>query len=212
MTPQGPTGARVLDPSALSPRSRYEILTSLVVPRPIGWISTYASDGTPNLAPYSYFCALGSTPSILVGASIGHRRGGRPKDTLVNIRDTGAFCVNVVTEPLLEPMNATSAEFEPEVDEFREVGLAVGEASTVRAPFVADCPAVLECRFFREVDLGVAPNTFVIGEVSAVRLGPGLETRPGTHVADPASLRPVGRLWGSAYTLLGEIRELPRPR
>lgn len=193
----------------LPARERYQLLSSLVVPRPIGWISTRGADGTPNLAPYSYFAALSDSP-MQVGVSIGER-AGRPKDTLANIRTAGDFCVNVVTVDHLEAMNASSADHAPDVDEFARVGLPLAEASTVEAPYVAECPAVLECRAVREVSLAPAANTLVIGEVIAVRLGADLRFVEGTRFVDAASLGPVGRLWGGAYSLLGEIRVLPRP-
>lgn len=208
-------GARLLDPGVLSGAARYQLLTSLVVPRPIGWLGTFAADGAPNLAPFSYFAALSASP-MQVGVSIGHRRrvpGGPrvPKDTLANVRDRGAFCVNVVSEAFLEAMNATSAEVEPGVDEFALAGLEMASSPAVDAPFVADCPAVLECRVVKEVELGEAPNTLVIGEVVGVRLAEGLALVPETWAVDPEALRPVGRLWGASYAIPGEVRVIPRP-
>jgi len=205
----GPIASEVVHPDELGGRDQYQLMTSLVVPRPIGWLSTQAADGTPNLAPFSYFAALAVRP-MLVGVSIGHRRNG-PKDSLVNIRENGAFCVNVVTSSLLEAMNITSGDYGPDVDEFDVAGLTKARASTVDAPFVAECPAVLECRQVKEVDLGETPNTLIIGRVLAVRLDPDLATVPGTRSVDPESLRPVGRLWGGAYALPGEVLVLPRP-
>jgi flavin reductase (DIM6/NTAB) family NADH-FMN oxidoreductase RutF len=200
---------RTVRPEALTGRERYGILTSLVVPRPIGWISTHSADGIPNVAPYSFFTALSSTPP-LVGASIGSRQGG-PKDTLRNIRETGAFCVNVCSEELLEAMNLSSGEYPPAVDEISLVGLTAVMGDVVDAPWVREAPAVLECQFFKEVELGEAPNVFVIGEVKAVHYARSLQLLPGTWAADPASLRPVGRLGADRYFLPGEIRILPRP-
>lgn len=194
----------------LSGRQRYRLLTSLVVPRPIGWISTRARDGTPNLAPFSYFNALAASP-LLVGASIGRHADGRPKDTLANIRESGDFAVNIVDESHLRAMVRTAGTWPPEVDEFVEAGLARADAAEVSAPFVADAAAVLECRLFREVDLGDAPSTLVIGEVLAIRLAPRLVVDRDTLHVDPASLRPVGRLGLDAYTLLGEVLQIPRP-
>lgn len=202
-------GYRSIRTEEVSGRERYQLLTSLVVPRPIAWLSTRSADGRANLAPFSYFAALSPTP-MLVGVSIGHR-AGVPKDSLRNIRETGAFCVNVVTEGQLREMNETSGEWGPEVDEFERAGLPVAEAESVRAPYVASCPAVLECRLFREVELEGAANTLVIGEVLRVRLSEALETVPGTRFVDTGSLRPVGRLWGELYGLLGETPGLPRP-
>lgn len=193
-----------------STRDRYQLLTSLVVPRPIGWISTWNRDGTPNLAPFSYFAALSASP-MLVGVSIGHRAGG-PKDTLVNLRERTTFCVNVVTEGLLEAMNRTSADVAYGVDEFALAGLTATRSERVDAPYVAECPAVLECEVTKEVDLDGARNTLVIGRVAGVLLAPDLPFVEDTCSVDPAALRPVGRLWGAAYAMPGEIRILPRPR
>lgn len=201
---------RLIRTADVSAKSRYQLLTSLVVPRPIGWLSTYGKDGTPNLAPFSYFAALADTP-MLVGVSIGWR-AGQPKDTLRNILDTRAFCVNVVSEPQLEAMNATSANVSRGVDEFELAGLPMAEGSVVRAPFVENCPAVMECRLYKEVELGTASNSLVLGEVLAVRLAPELELVPGTHHIETESLRPVGRLFAGGYALLGKIKTLPRPR
>ncbi|NIU72357.1 MAG: flavin reductase family protein, partial [Gammaproteobacteria bacterium] len=194
---------------ALDNRQRYQLLTSLVVPRPIGWIGTWGADRVPNLAPFSYFAALSPTP-MLVGVSIGRRREG-PKDSLVNVRATGAFSVNVVTEGQLEAMNQTAASHPPGVDEFREAGLSLAEATAVDAPYVEDCPAVFACRLHKEVDLGVEGAALVIGEVMAVRLSSELEMVDDSCYVDSTSLKPVGRLWGSRYGLLGEIIDLPRP-
>lgn len=200
----------ILDAHTLTGRQRYRLLTSLIVPRPIGWISTRSPDGRRNLAPFSYFNALSASP-ILVGASIGER-AGRAKDTLTNIRASGEFAVNLVSERHLEAMVRTSGDWPPDVDEFDEAGLMGDEATAVDAPYVADAAAVLECRLFREVELGDAPNTLVIGEVLGIRLSPDLSVDPDTLHVDPESLRPVGRLGLDEYTLLGELRRVPRPR
>lgn len=198
----------VLRTDRLEARERHQLLTSLVVPRPIGWISTYDGAGGANLAPFSYFNALASSP-MLVGLSIGYRRDG-PKDSLRNVRASAAFCVNVVTEGQLAAMNETAGEFGPEVDEFEHAGLAMAPGEHVRAPYVADCPAVMECSLDRVVELGEVPNALVVGRVEAVRLSSRLRTVPGTRYVDTASLRPVGRLHGRAYGLLGEIVFLDR--
>ena len=204
------TATRLLETRHLSSKERYQLLTTVVVPRPIGWLSSYSGTGVRNLAPFSYFAALSATP-MYVGVSVGHRRAG-PKDTLANVRTTRAFCVNVVTEQHLEAMNATSAEYPPEVDEFEAAGLVPAEADHVYAPYVADCPAVLECVLLKEVELEGAPNTLLIAEVMAVRLAPELAGALGARLVPPELLRPVGRLGSADYALPGEIRHLPRPR
>lgn len=184
-------------------------MTSLVVPRPIGWLSTWGEDGTANVAPFSYFNALSASP-MLVAVSVGHRKTG-PKDTLVNVRARKAFCFNVVSVGQLEAMNETSAEVGPEVDEFDLAGLTLVRSDRVDAPYVGEAPAVFECVLRKEVDLDGAPNTLVIGEVVAVRLDPALGLLEGTLAVDPEKLRPVGRLSGAAYALPGVVKLLPRP-
>lgn len=205
-----PTADRVFDPEDVGPRGRYQLLTSLVVPRPIGWLSTWSADGSANLAPFSYFAALSASP-MYVGVSIGIRSSG-PKDTLVNVRRRRAFCVNVVTESLVEAMNATAATVPPEVDEFELAGLEIASADSVEAPFVASCPAVLECELTREIDLDDAPNVLVLGRVRRVRLSSGMPFVEGGLLVDASVLRPVGRLGGWAYAMPGEVRIIPRPQ
>jgi flavin reductase (DIM6/NTAB) family NADH-FMN oxidoreductase RutF len=199
----------IIDTAAVTRRDRYQLATSLVVPRPIGWISTRSAAGVANVAPFSYFSVVSATP-LLVAVSIGSR-GGAPKDTLANARSRGGFCVNVVTERQLAVMNATSGEYGADESEFEKVGLEAAEAESVDAPYVANCPAVLECRVVREVTLDGSANTLVIGEVLRVRVADEIGFVPGTHFVDTERLRPVGRLWGERYALVGEMPALPRP-
>lgn len=181
----------------------------MVVPRPIGWVSTFDVEGLANLAPYSFFNAFSASP-MYVGISVG-RRGGGPKDTLRNVRERGAFCVNVVSEHLLESMNETSAEVESGVDEFDLAGLAAAVSPRVDAPFVDGCPAVLECEAHREISLDESANTLMIGRVVGIRLGPELSLHDGTMRVDFASLRAVGRLSGGEYLLPRTVEVLARP-
>lgn len=195
-------------PADLASRDRYRLITSLVVPRPIAWASTWNEEGGTNLAPFSYFAALSSNPA-LVGISVGARRDG-PKDTLVNARATGALCVNVVTEAQLEAMNRTSAEVGPDVDEFDLAGLEGLPSPRVDAPYVAGCPAVMECELRKEVDLPGSLNVLLVLEVVGVILDPDLLPQDGYGIA-PELLRPVGRMGGNGYMLPGAFREIPRP-
>jgi len=200
--------ALLIDVGAMSGRDRYRLLTSLVVPRPIAWVSTWSAERKTNLAPFSYYAMLSATPA-LVGVSVGDRRGV-PKDTLVNVRQTGAFCVNVVTEAQLEAMNRTSEDVAPDVDEFALAGLSAVPAELVDAPRVSSCPAVLECLLRQEVPLHGSANTLLVAEVVAVRLAAGLHPGEGPAV-DAALLRAIGRLGGTGYQLPGPVRDLPRP-
>ena len=207
--PSGPPRAGLrLDPGELSGRDRYQLMTSLVGPRPIGWLSTWGPDRVANLAPFSYFAALSVAP-MLVGVSIGMRRD-ELKDSIVNIRHRDAFCVNVVTEELLEAMNESSATVAPDVDEFELAGLTKVPSDRVDAPFVAEAAAVLECEVRQEVDIG-APNALVIAEVVGVRLDPDLPMEEGTMIVSPEALGLVGRLGGPTYAVATDLRRVPRP-
>lgn len=205
-----PPTDRTLLAAALSPRQRYYLMTSLVVPRPIAWVGSRSAEGLDNLAPFSYFAALSARP-MLLGVSIGMRRDGSPKDTLSNIRATGVFTVSVVTLQHLEQMNASAADFEPGVSEFERVGIDREEAATVAAPCVAGAPATLECRRSQELVLGDGSTVFVVGEVVAVRLRADLSPDPETGAVDITHLHPVGRLHGSLYAPVLETLGIDRP-
>jgi flavin reductase (DIM6/NTAB) family NADH-FMN oxidoreductase RutF len=193
------------DPRQMQTNEIYRLMISLVVPRPIAFISSMGPDGRLNLAPFSYFIAISSKPA-LVGISFTHRPDD-PKDTLRNIRDTGEFVINVVSEELLEPMVKTSGEYPSEVNEFDLSGLTTRPSRVVKPPAVAEAPAHLECRFERELTLG--NGTFVVGEVVAIDVDDAVFS---DGYVDAMKLRPVGRLAGEFYSLMREVTRAARPK
>lgn len=206
----GPRPHERIEAATLTPRERYQLLTSLVVPRPIGWISSLAAAGAPNLAPFSFFNLVSTSPPYVV-VSIGVRPGGEPKDTLANILATGAFCVNVVSQELLVAMNVSSGTYASSVDEFAVAGLTSVPAESVSGVYVGQAPAVLECRLQRSVELPGSPNTLIVGEVVLIRVAEDLPCADGSRGVDPTALRPVGRLGGAGYALPGQVVHLARP-
>lgn len=200
-----------IDPTTLDPRDRHLLLTALVVPRPIGWISSLDAEGRVNLAPYSFFNLVSSSPPTLI-VSVGERQG-RPKDTLANARATGELVVNVVSDDLAEAMNASSVESGPEHDEFAFAGLEPAPSATVRPPRVAAARAHLEAKVVDVVpvrdDDGVARNHVIFARIVHVHVDDALFTPP--HRVDAAALAPLARLAGTAYGRLGELFSLPRP-
>ena len=182
---------------------------ALVAPRPIGWISTCGSDGVENLAPYSFFNAVAYTPPQVMVASTGAKpdRAGT-KDTLANIRETGVFCVNLVSEPLLAAMNASSGPWPRETDEFALAGLERADCVTIPCPRVAAAPATLECRLVEIVTLRGRSNLMAIGEVTGIHIAPA-HLKDGRF--DTAGARLVARLGYRDYSVVRESFELARP-
>jgi flavin reductase (DIM6/NTAB) family NADH-FMN oxidoreductase RutF len=195
----------ILDPAQLSPSAMYRFMIGVVVPRPIAFISTVGAAGRFNVAPFSYFCGVTNVPPLL-GVSI-NRRHGTPKDTLHNMRLTGDFVVNVVTQALVERMVQTSGDWHSDVDEFELTGLHPLPSDLVKSPRVAESPVQLECKVHQEVEVGNA--AFVFGEI--VRAHVSEEVLTDGRV-DIAKLEPVGRLGGDGYAFVREDLTLPRPR
>lgn len=195
----------IVDPTALSPADLYRFMISVVIPRPIAFISTVSPDGHHNVAPFSYFIALTNQPPLL-GVSINHRRG-ELKDTLRNIEASGDFVINIVDEPLLDRSVQASGEWPAEVDEFVLTGLTPVASDHVKAPRVGESPVSLECRLFRVIELG--DTHFVVGEIVRAHVRDEVMTEGRV---DPLKLRPVGRLGGEGYAPLREVLLRARPR
>ena len=194
-------------PGELPPRDAYRLLISVVVPRPIGWVSTLGADGTLNLAPFSFFNAVaGHPPTIMV--SVG-RRSGQVKDTLRNAQETGEFVVNIVDESLAEAMNTTSGEWPYEVNEFERAGLTTTPSVEVKPPRVAEAMVAMEAKVSQIVPIEQAIYTMILGRIVRYHLREGL-LRPNGLV-DSTQLRPVARLGGDEYATLGKVFEMVRP-
>ena len=202
-----PTMQTIL-PSDLLPPDAYRLLISVVVPRPIAWVSTQGKDGTLNLAPFSFFNAVaGNPPTLMVSIS---QRKGKPKDTLQNIQEMGEFVVNIVSEELAEAMNLTSGEWDYSVDEFAMAHLETAPSVDIKPPRVAAAKAAMECRLTQLIPLEGSSYTIVLGRVLRYHIQEGLLRANG--LVDDGQLRPVGRLGGDEYTRFGEVFEMVRPK
>ena len=127
----------IIDPTKFENFGR--VLTGVIVPRPIAFVSTVSSDGVVNLAPFSFFNAVSSSPPTVV-IGISRSADWKEKDTLANIEATGEFVVNVVVDDIAEPMNATAAEYPADVDEFEIAGLTQTKSTLIKPPRVAETP------------------------------------------------------------------------
>jgi flavin reductase (DIM6/NTAB) family NADH-FMN oxidoreductase RutF len=177
---------------------KHDPFKALMVPRPIGWISTRSADGVANLAPYSYFNAVGDRPHYLMFGSSGR------KDSLSNIEATGQFTCNLVSYELREAMNMTSAPVAHGVDEFGIAGLTAAPGRLVKAPRVAESPAAFECRHHQTIPLPGAgrfeANAFlVIGLVVGIHIDERI-LKDGR--VDVGAMRPVARLGYMDYAVV----------
>ena len=185
---------------------------SLIVPRPIGWISTVSADGVHNLAPYSQFQMVHSEcPYLMVGC--GQHRERRRKDTVVNIEQTGEFVFNMATYDLRHAMNITAAELPPEVDEFEVAGLTKAPSVRVKPCRVAESPIHMECRYYQTIRLpGYRPEQavdMIIGKVVMIHIKDEVIDPSGK--VDILKFRPLARLGYHDYASVDQIFELVRP-
>ncbi|MGH2618301.1 MAG: flavin reductase family protein, partial [Thermomicrobiales bacterium] len=176
-----------------------------ILPRAIGWVSTVSTDGISNLAPISFFTAVGRMPPM-VSLSLQSRSDGRLKDSFVNIRDTGEFCTNLVSLPQAHQMHRSAAEFPSEVDEFEAVGLEKAPSLVVKPPRVAGAPISFECSLERIIPIGDLDDHIVFGVVERFHIRDDLYLDTGR--IDTAALNPVGRL-AAEYTLVENVFTTP---
>ena len=195
----------IFDPQTVPAGHCYHFMTSVIVPRPIAFVTTVTAAGRPNAAPFSFYCGLTSVPPLL-GVSL-NLRDGEPKDTLRNIRDSGEFVVNVVTEALAERIVRASGDWPEEVNELEITGLTPLPADLVRPPRVAESPVNLECRLVHELPLG--ETVFVVGEILRGHVRDEVLTEGRVDIM---KLRPLARLGGDQYATLAEVLRFPRPK
>lgn len=182
-----------IDPSLQSPADSYKLLTNIVVPRPIAWVSSLSDKSDKcdksvvNLAPFSFFNAVGSNP-LYVMVSVGRNEEGALKDSARNILSTGDFVVNMVTEELFDAMNLSAADFPPDQSELELAHLHTAPSVHIKTPRVAESPASLECRLFSSQELG--SYTLFIGEVVMFHIADHL-VGPRLHINGFA---PIGRM------------------
>jgi len=180
---------------------------ALIVPRPIGWISTVSADGTPNLAPYSCFNAISSRPPHLMFSS------DSAKDSVTNAEATGYFCANLATFDLRDEMNRSSAPYPPETDEFDASGLTAVPCHNIPVMRVAESPVAIECKLSQIITLSPSSglsceNRIAIGEVVGIHID---ERVLKDGLVDVELLKPLGRMGYREYTVPPRSFEMSRP-
>jgi len=194
------------------PRVSPSPFKACVVPRPIGWISTLSAAGVPNLAPFSFFNAIGEAPPMVMFCANGEHVEGGEKDSVRNVRETGEFVVNLATWNLRDAVNQSSAGVSRAVDEFKLTGLTPAPSLRVHPPRVSESPVSLECVVSDIYDLPFDQS----GEFGWMVLGRVL----GMHIAEEvlvdgrvsiAKLHPIARLGYREYAAVEQIFTMARP-
>jgi flavin reductase (DIM6/NTAB) family NADH-FMN oxidoreductase RutF len=200
-----------LDPAQIAYNDVYKLMIGIIVPRPIAFVSTVDAAGIRNLAPFSYFTACSSNPPMVCFCTT-VRLGPRPyKDTLENVRATGEFVVNIVSEEFAEQMNRASADVPPEVDEFILSGLTPLASELVKPPRVAESKAQMECRLHQIVVVSDKPGGgfLILGEVLRFHV---LESLLDGFKIDPEKLNAIGRMGGPTYVRTRDRFDMARPK
>ena len=197
------------DLSAMSVSDGYKLIASLVMPRPIAWITSIDAEGRLNAAPYSFFNLLSADPPLAaVGFSAAPDRDG--KDTLANIRATGELVINLVSEDLAEAMNLTATNAPRGLDEVELAGLVTAASIRVRPPRITASPVSLECRTFQIIEPGAA-STILLASVLQVHVRRDAFANEARLHIDPRQLRLIGRMHGGGgYCTTRDLFEIER--
>ncbi len=185
---------------------------ALIVPRPIGWITTVDAQGRVNLAPFSFYNGVSEAPPMVMYCPGGSYGDSPAKHSLLNVKATGEFVVNMVSEKLKDAMNATAAMVEMGVDEMKLAKLEPAPSRLVKPPRVAASPVALECKLWKVVDLpgngADVGYAIVIGTVLGIHIDDSI-IKDGR--VDALAFRPVARLGYSEYATVDNVWRMRRP-
>ena len=200
-----------VNPAEAGPANVYKLMIGAIVPRPIAFVSTLSAKGLRNLAPFSFFTAASANPPVVCFAPMVRGSDGEQKDTLRNVRETGEFVVNIVSEDFAEKMNICSAEFPPEIDEWVKSGLTPVASECVKPPRVTESRFQMECKLVEIVTVSEKPlgGNLVLGEVLRFHVDDELFE---DYRIDPDKLRAIGRMGGPTYARTMDRFDLQRPK
>jgi len=186
---------------------------SLIVPRPIGWISSKNNDGQINLAPYSFFNAIATIPPMVVIGPGGYSKSGNNKDTLLNIKNNPEFVCNFVSWDVKDIMNESSYSFDNNESEIEKLNIETENSTMVSIPRVKLSPAHFECTLFKIIDLPSDskgnPNHLIIGNIIGINISDKIIKN---NRIDIGELKPISRMGYDEYALINTIFSMKRPK
>ena len=189
-----------IDPAYLDPETAYRLITGVVVPRPIAWVTSLSATGVLNLAPFSAFMFVSPKPPMLA-ISVG-RKGNVYKDTAQNILNNEEYVVHIADSSLMNAVHESSTEHPPDVSEVDELGLATLPGERIKVPRLAAAPIAMECRFRQCLEFGETRSRLIVGEVLVFHIRDGLLQN---GKIETEALDPIARIAGPRYARLGEI-------
>jgi len=192
-----------IDPAYLDPETAYRLITGVVVPRPIAWVTSLSATGVLNLAPFSAFMFVAPKPPLLA-ISVG-RKGNIYKDTAQNILNNEEYVIHIADSSLMNAVHESSTEHPSDVSEVDELGLATLPGERIKVPRLAAAPIAMECRFRQCLEFGETRSRLIIGEVLVFHIRDGLLQN---GKIETEALDPIARIAGPRYARLGEITTL----
>ena len=189
-----------IDPAYLDAETAYRLITGVVVPRPIAWVTTLSGSGVVNLAPFSAFTFVSPKPPMLA-ISVG-RKGGIYKDTAQNILNNEEYVVHIADSSLMTAVHESSTEHPPDVSEVEELRLSTLPGERIKVPRLAAAPVAMECRFRQCLEFGETRSRLIVGEVLVFHIRDGLLQN---GKIETKALDPIARIAGPRYAKLGEI-------
>jgi len=189
-----------IDPADLDAETAYRLITGVVVPRPIAWVTSLSGSGVVNLAPFSAFMFVSPKPPMLA-ISIG-RKAGIYKDTAQNILNNEEYVIHIADSSLMTAVHESSTEHPPDISEVEQLGLATLPSERIKVPRLAAAPIAMECRFRQCLEFGETRSRLIVGEVLVFHIRDGLLQN---GKIETAALDPIARIAGPRYARLGEI-------
>lgn len=189
-----------IDPAYLDAETAYRLITGVVVPRPIAWVTSLSGSGVVNLAPFSAFTFVSPKPPMLA-ISVG-RKGGTYKDTAQNILNNEEYVVHIADSSLMTAVHESSTEHPPDISEVEELRLSTVPGERIKVPRLAVAPVAMECRFRQCLEFGETRSRLIIGEVLVFHIRDGLLNN---GKIETEALDPIARIAGPRYAKLGEI-------
>lgn len=201
-----------LDLAQLSPSEVYFSMIQTLVPRPIAWVMSENAQGRYNLAPFSYFTAVSSSPPLMM-ISVGKKPDGSHKDTRANIEQRKHFVIHIPSRDQLEVMNQSSITLPAEISEVDELDLETVEFDGFSLPRLKQARVAFGCECYQIQEIGDTPQSLIIGRVTQLYIDDAVIEidNKGRFKLDTVKLDPVARLGASEYMACGEVLNVKRP-